>query len=62
MSDTDLLFGTVTQLGLAMKKKQVSSVDLTTLYLDRLEKLGPQLGALAHLTRPLALVQAACNA
>jgi len=59
MSDTDLLFGTVTQLGLAMKKKQVSSVDLTTLYLDRLEKLGPQLGALAHLTRPLALVQAA---
>ncbi|MGI4787228.1 MAG: amidase [Janthinobacterium lividum] len=59
MSDTDLLFGTITELGTAMHKKQVSSVDLTTLYLDRLEKLGPQLGAVAHVTRPLALVQAA---
>ena len=59
MSDTDLVFSTITELETAMHKKQVSSVDLTTLYLDRLEKLGPELGALAHLTRPLALVQAA---
>ena len=59
MSDTDLLFSTVTELGLALRKKQVTSVDLTTLYLNRLETLGPKLGALAHLTRPLALVQAA---
>ncbi len=59
MSDTDLLFSTAAQLGLAMKKKQVSSAELTTLYLSRLETLGPELGALAHLTRPLALVQAA---
>ena len=59
ISDTDLLFSTVTELGLALKKKQVTSVDLTTLYLNRLETLGPKLGALAHLTRPLALVQAA---
>ena len=59
MSDTDLLFSTVTELGEAQRKKLVSSVDLTTLYLNRLETLGPKLGALAHLTRPLALVQAA---
>ena len=59
MSDTDLLFSTVTELQEAQKKKQITSVDLTTLYLDRLETLGPKLGALAHLTRPLALVQAA---
>lgn len=59
MSDSDLLFSTVTELGLALRKKQISSVDLTTLYLNRLETLGPKLGALAHVTRPLALVQAA---
>ena len=59
MSDLDLLFSTVTELSDAQHKKLVSSVDLTTLYLDRLESLGPKLGALAHLTRPLALVQAA---
>ena len=59
VSDTDLLFGTLTEISTALKKKQISSVDLTTLYLSRLETLGPKLGALAHLTRPLALVQAA---
>ena len=59
MSDADLMFSTIPELGLALRKKQVTSVDLTTLYLNRLETLGPKLGALAHLTRPLALVQAA---
>ena len=59
ISDADLLFGTLSQIGAALKKRQITSVDLTTLYLDRLEALGPKLGALAHLTRPLALVQAA---
>ena len=59
MSDIDTLFMTVTELGLALKKKQITSVDLTTLYLSRLETLGPKLGALAYATRPLALVQAA---
>ena len=59
MSDTDLLFSPVTELSVMLRKKQILSVDLTTLYLDRLETLGPKLNALAHLTRPLALVQAA---
>ena len=59
LSDSDLAFSSVTELGAALRKKQISSVDLTTLYLDRLETLGPKLGALAHLTRPTALVQAA---
>ena len=59
LNDTDLLFGTLPEISTALKKRQISSVDLTTLYLARLETLGPKLGALAHLTRPLALVQAA---
>lgn len=59
LSDSDLLFGSLSTIGEALKKKRISSVDLTTLYLDRLETLGPKLGALAHPTRPLALVQAA---
>jgi len=59
LNDTDLLFGTLSEISTALKKRQISSVDLTTLYLARLETLGPKLGALAHLTRPLALVQAA---
>jgi len=59
ISDADLLFGSLAEMGAALKKKQISAVDLTTLYLNRLETLGPKLGALAHLTRPQALVQAA---
>ncbi len=59
LSGMDLAFATVTELSDALRKKQVTSVELTTLYLDRLEKLGLGLGAVAHVTRPLALVQAA---
>jgi len=36
----------------------LSSVELTTAYLDRLESIGPKLGALVTLTRDLALAQA----
>ncbi len=59
MSDTTLLFSTVAEQGTALRTKRVSSVELATAYLDRLESLGPRLGALAHATRDLALVQAA---
>jgi aspartyl-tRNA(Asn)/glutamyl-tRNA(Gln) amidotransferase subunit A len=59
MSDIELAFATITEQSEAMHRKQTTSVELTTLYLDRLEKLGPSLGAVAHVTRPLALVQAA---
>ena len=59
LSEKELVFATVGELGDALHRKQVSSVELTTFYLDRLEKYGPALGAVAHITRPLALVQAA---
>ncbi len=59
LSDADLPFATVAEMADALRRKQVSSVDLTTLFLGRLERLGPSLGAVAHVTRPLALVQAA---
>ncbi len=56
--DTELLFASVTVLADALRRRQVSSVELTEAYLTRLSQLGPDLGALAHLTRPRALVQA----
>lgn len=59
MTDLSLLYGTVTEQSKALTDGQVSSVELTTAYLDRLETLGPSLGALAYLTRELALTQAA---
>ena len=59
INEKDLVFGTVTEQSDALHRKQITSVELTTLYLDRLETLGPELGAVAHVTRPLALVQAA---
>ena len=58
MTNTALLFGTVTDLSAALRRRDVSSVELTQAYLDRLAHLGPALGALAHLTRTEALAQA----
>src|SRR5579875_1303875 len=58
MADTSLLFSSVTVLAEALRRRQVSSVELTEAYLTRLAQLGPSLGALAHLTRAQAMVQA----
>lgn len=58
MINHSLLFAPVTELSDALRRRQVSSVELTHAYLDRLEHLGPTLGALAHLTRTIALAQA----
>lgn len=58
MPETPLHFQTATELGKLIRAKKISSVELTTLYLDRLEKQGAELNALAHLTRDLALQQA----
>ncbi|MEP7199268.1 MAG: amidase [Chloroflexota bacterium] len=55
---TDLFFATATDLGKLLRRKKVSSVELTTTFLDRLEQFGPQYNALAELTRDLALAQA----
>src|ERR1700694_1677747 len=46
MSDADIAFKTVSELGDMLRAKQISSVELTQLYLGRLQRLGPKLNAL----------------
>lgn len=55
---SELFFKTATELGRMVRARKISPVELTTLFLDRLEKFGPRYNALAELTRELALAQA----
>lgn len=52
-------YSTVEELGRALRAKEVSSVELTRMYLDRLERYGEQLGAVVTITRERALREAA---
>jgi Asp-tRNA(Asn)/Glu-tRNA(Gln) amidotransferase A subunit family amidase len=54
----DLAFCTLTQLAELVRTKQVSPVDLTNMYLNRLKKYGPKLLCVVTLTEELALQQA----
>ncbi len=54
----ELNFKTVTELARLLRARKLSSVEITTHFLKRLEKFGPRYNALAELTRPLALAQA----
>jgi aspartyl-tRNA(Asn)/glutamyl-tRNA(Gln) amidotransferase subunit A len=54
----DILYSPVAELGTLLKAKKITSVALTEAYLDRLEKLGPKLGAVVTVTRDLALQEA----
>src|SRR5262245_38301804 len=54
----DTLYAPVRELGRLIRAKRVTSQALTEAYLDRLEKLGPKLGAVVTVTRKLALEQA----
>jgi len=47
------------ELGAALAQKRISSVELTTLFLDRIEKLNPALNAFVSVGRDQALRQAA---
>jgi len=58
MPDSSLVFASVTELSKLLRKRKVSSVELTRLFLKRLESLGPTYNALAELTPELALTQA----
>lgn len=51
----DLYFGTITELSAKLRAKEFSCVELTRAFLDRLERLGPRLNALALLLRETAL-------
>ncbi|HMS55745.1 MAG TPA: amidase [Fimbriimonadaceae bacterium] len=58
-SDEDLAFLTVVELGHLIRTKQISSLNLTKVFLDRLKTFGPKLVCVASLTEELALKQAA---
>ena len=55
----DLAFLPVTALAPLVQRRDVSSTDLTKMYLDRLKKYGPKLNCVVTLTEELALAQAA---
>jgi Asp-tRNA(Asn)/Glu-tRNA(Gln) amidotransferase A subunit family amidase len=54
----DLAFAPVTELGPLLKSKQVTSVELTTMYLARLKRYSPKLLCVITLTEDLAMEQA----
>jgi Asp-tRNA(Asn)/Glu-tRNA(Gln) amidotransferase A subunit family amidase len=54
----DAAFWSVTQLAELIRTKQVSSVDLTKMYLDRLKRYDPKLSCVVTLTEELAMRQA----
>jgi len=55
----DLAFLPVTALAPLVQRRDVSSADLTKMYLERLKKHGPKLNCIVTLTEELALAQAA---
>jgi Asp-tRNA(Asn)/Glu-tRNA(Gln) amidotransferase A subunit family amidase len=55
----DLAFATLTQLAELVRTKQVTSTELTRMYLARLKQYGPKLLCVVTLTEELALQQAA---
>lgn len=57
-TDADLAYATVTTLSELVRRRQVTSERLTTLYLDRLERLDPQLLCVTALLRERALEKA----
>src|SRR6516162_2135010 len=54
----DILFASLRELGDLIRTRRISPVALTEAYLDRLDKLGPKLGAVVTVTRDLALREA----
>jgi aspartyl-tRNA(Asn)/glutamyl-tRNA(Gln) amidotransferase subunit A len=56
--DDDLLFAPVREQAKLIRAERLSPVALTEAYLERLEKLGPKLGAVVTVTRDLAQKEA----
>lgn len=54
----DVAFWSIGELAALVKTRQVTSVELTKMYLDRLKKFGPKLQCVVTLTEDLALQQA----
>ncbi|HUZ50227.1 MAG TPA: amidase [Candidatus Dormibacteraeota bacterium] len=58
MTDEDIAYLDATALGRRIARKQISSVELTQLYLDRLERYGPHLNAVVTIMHERALREA----
>jgi len=58
MAEFTLLYSSAAQLGRMIRRREISSVELTQLYLQQLESRGRELNAVAELTAALALKQA----
>jgi Asp-tRNA(Asn)/Glu-tRNA(Gln) amidotransferase A subunit family amidase len=58
-TDDDIAFLTVNELGHLVRSRQISSTDLTRIYLSRLKQYGSKLRCVVVLTEELALRQAA---
>ncbi|HPY32132.1 MAG TPA: amidase [Verrucomicrobiota bacterium] len=53
-----LAFYSISELAALLKSRQITSVQLTEFYLERLKRIGPQLECVVTLTEDLALAQA----
>lgn len=58
MTDADLAFASIEQIGKLLRQRKLSPVDLTKLMLSRIEQLNPKLNAYLTVTAELALAQA----
>jgi aspartyl-tRNA(Asn)/glutamyl-tRNA(Gln) amidotransferase subunit A len=58
MTDSDLAFASIEQIGKLFRKGKLSPVELTKLLLARIEELNPKLNAYLTVTAELALAQA----
>jgi len=54
----DVLYGSIRELSEAIRTRRLSPVELAEAYLQRLEQLGPRLGAVVTITRERALREA----
>lgn len=57
-TDEDIAFLSVTELGKMIRSRQISSVELTKLYFERLRRFQPLLNCTVNLTEDLAMQQA----
>jgi aspartyl-tRNA(Asn)/glutamyl-tRNA(Gln) amidotransferase subunit A len=58
MLSDDILFSSITELATQIRARRISPVELTESYLERLEKIGKRLGAVASLMHDSALEEA----
>ena len=58
MIGDDVFFSSIRELGALLRSRRLSAVELAEACLDRLQRIGPQLGAVVTLTRERALAQA----